>query len=54
MQAAEGRSKRETEKLLASLHPKQPLPLMKETERVLTPYDTEIKFVANDQLHGAF
>jgi len=50
LQAAEGRSKRETEKLLTSLHPEQPLPLMKETERVLTPHDTEIKFVANDQL----
>ena len=50
LQVVEGRSKRETEKLLASLHPEQPLPLIRETERVLTPHDTEIKFVANGKL----
>jgi len=50
LEAVEGCSKRETEKVLASLHPEQPISMSQETERVITPQQTEIKFVASDEL----
>lgn len=50
--ALQGKSRRECEKELAALDPKATLP--QEKERVITPTQTEIRFVADDSLMRKF
>jgi len=49
-QAIEGQSTREAEKILASLHPDQPLKALGDNERPIAKDQTLIQFIANDEL----
>ena len=48
--AVEGLSKKGTEKVLATLYPQHPLPEDRESERMINASETEIMFLANEEL----
>ena len=50
LQSVEGFSKKQTEKVLATLCPEHPLPIDREVERPINASETEIKFMASDGL----